>query len=497
MQDIWRLLSGAVPGGFGLLLVAIVAFLIIWRHVYRVGQTLPAKSYQRWRLRLPLIFLLVYFIFWVQSPPKLTPLRVAVLAQETPAGTEWACQAAADLTARRLKRAFKKVVINPWAGAQAYAVPSVTTLLQAGYRVYLITCDAPRSGGAIHYTLLRAGGDQRAFPATDHALLELSAQMYEWMLHDLGKKAAITAPFDGNPSIEMLESYYRALDAIKRTATDSAATLPEAVLQIDAQFAPVRILLGEAYEKGGRQDLAVAQLLEAVRLDTGRGEALLALGEYYLRQLEWEGAEVAFKIAWSRDATCVRAAAGLSKIHPERLKDVRLNTPEKLLEEALRLDPAFESARLLWADRLAEGGSGNIAAKSLRKGLELNPGSLDLLLKLGAIELKLGHPQAAREVYERILRNDPMNSLALFNLGVVDYRTKQYDQAIQRFETVQGLHGPVDCYFYLGLIYQIKGDAARARFYFQRRWELRSSDSDAYAVKARDMVAAIDGKSGG
>jgi tetratricopeptide (TPR) repeat protein len=151
---------------------------------------------------------------------------------------------------------------------------------------------------------------------------------------------------------------------------------------------------------------------------------------------------------------------------------------------------------LALADRLADRGFPESAKKRLAVGLILDPGSIDLRLKLGAVEIQLGHPDAARAIYEAILTDDPMNAVGIFNLGVVDFRAQQYDRAIERFEVVQGLQGPVDCLYYLGLIYQTKGDLTRAKFYFQKRWERRTSDEDAFAIKARELAVKLEDRKG-
>jgi len=492
MLDLWRFLSGDVPGGFAMLLVAVIAFLAVWIYVYRSGETLKLPSFRRWLWRIPLLFLLIYFIAWIQSPPKRPPLRLAVVAGETVGGQEWACQGVADLTARRLRRALKGAVVNSWEGAKDYPAPSAEVLEKAGYHVFQIRCNSPPGGKALQYSISGRSGAERTFAATEHALVELSAQMHNWILTELGKKPAITPAFYRNVSLETLEDYYRGRQAFGEGRMDSALIAFDAVRRSDSAFWPAGLYRGRAHEAKGERELALAAYLQAAQADTGSFEAMLGLGEYYLRIFDWETAEAALKIVLARNPTSARAAAGLARIHPERLKDLRLNSPEKLLEEALRLDPAYESARLALADRLADRGFPEAAKRRLNEGLNLDPGSIDLTLKLGAVEIQLGRPEAARAIYETILTNDPLNAIALFNLGVVDYRTKQYDQAIERFEAVQGLHGPVDCYYYLGLIYQSKGDLARAKFYFQKRWDLRTSDADAFAVKARDTAAKLE-----
>jgi len=278
---------------------------------------------------------------------------------------------------------------------------------------------------------------------------------------------------------------------------DSALAYLSAALLAVPDFTPAQILTARYLELRIQYGQAEPVLREAARRDTGSVEALLALGEYYLRGNQWELGEAALKVALAKDPQLARAQEGLARLSPERLQDLRLDNPGKLLMEAVRLDPAFELARIQLAHLMAGSGATGEAVRVLRDGLAINPASADLRLKLAAVEIVSGHAQAARELYESFLQDNPQDAIAIFNLGVLDYRAKLYDQAIDRFRTVQGLNGPVDCLYYLGLIYQAKGDRSRAKFFFRQRWEKRQGDNDAFGRKALEIANALESRPGG
>ncbi len=94
-------------------------------------------------------------------------------------------------------------------------------------------------------------------------------------------------------------------------------------------------------------------------------------------------------------------------------------------------------------------------------------------------------------MYRRILDIDPQNAAAAFNLGVVEYRNKRYSEAERYFRQSLGWGGTVDNYYYLGMIYNRLGDQAKAKEYFLKRWELRRSDQDPYAVKAKEYAGQL------
>lgn len=498
MTAFWKLLCGDVPGGFSVPLVAAVAFLLVWEYVYRAGQTLPRRTYLRWRWLAPVLILFIYVLVWIQSPPKLEPTRIAVVVDESTNDSQWEIEALADLTARSLKETLPDAIVNPWADAVNYDRPAVEVLQRAGYRVYTIMSDSLRGAIPRSFTLSRWGGKEQSFsPKQGETLLILSSKFGNWILEDMGKRDQLLDPFSRTMSPDVLEKYYQDRWDLAVSGSDAARTFLLQALREDSTFTPAKILLARSLELAGARDDAQSWLLDAVRSDTSSSEALLALGEFYLRGYQWEGAEAALEVLLTRDPTRVRVYFGLSKIHPERLKDLRLNSPEALLEEAVRLDPAFGMARLALANVLLEQGMPLKARGLLLNGLDINPTSEALLLKLGVVEIYSGRPDAARDVYQKILKEDSQNAIALFNLGVVDYRTKKYDRAIDHFRQSIGFGGPVDNYYYLGLIYQIKGDQGKAKFYYQKRWELRTGEDDAFGLKARDLAATLQGVAGG
>jgi len=500
MSDLWQFLSGEVPGGFGVLLVLSIAFILVWEYVFRIGQTLSHQTYRRWRWLAPLLILFVYSLLWIQSPPKFAPLRIAVIHTGGDGENRWQHEAVADLTARRLRRSLRRAIVNPWEGAANYSPPGEEMLLRAGYRVYQVASVPGQEGTTAGVTVAKFGEGEQSFAADEDGLLSLSADIGAWILDDLGKKSELLDPFSRPHPRTVLEKYYRARQALRDPSSgrpDSARKMSALALSEDSTFTQARIALACCLEMDGDREGAFFGFSDAIQADTGSLEPLLALGEFYLRGYEWDGAEAALKVVLSRNPMQVRAYYGLARIHPQRLQDLRLNTPEALLKEAVRLDPAFESARLALAGRLMDRGFSLKARKMLQAGLQINPDSESLSLKLGAVEIRCGNPEGARDIYQEILKKSPLHAIALFNLGVVDYRTKQYDRAIENFRRSLGSDGPVDCYYYLGLIHQIQGDASRAIFFFQKRWELRSGEDDAFGLKARDLAAALKGAAGG
>jgi tetratricopeptide (TPR) repeat protein len=472
MTHLWRLISGNVPGGFALLLVILVSFAAIWEFIYRAGETLPTKTYRKWRLLGPLIIVVIYALLWVQTPPKLKPRLIAIFPD---AGglSSWQNQAIADITARSLRNTLERALINPWEGASDYTAPSLTVAKKAGYEVFKV----------------------EASVSSLEEVETKAQQLGHSVLKTLGDKKTLADPFNSKPDRKALEYYYWGRSEFLYGRLDSARIILSQAVSFDSVFIPALIALARCFELSGDRAGAHSLLITAVRQAATSSEAMLALGEYFLRGFEWDGTESALKVVLADEPMQPRAMLGLTHIHPDRLKDLYLNTPTALAEEAIRLDPAYEQARVVWVDQLTPKGYSAKARKILMQGLEINPESRELWLKLGALDIQFGNPEAARKIYQDLINKDPNDILATFNLGVVQYHTKQYDAALETFRQIQAMDGPVDHLYYLGMIYKIKEDREKARFYFYKRWERRSGTNDEFGQRAGRMVAEIDKKS--
>jgi tetratricopeptide (TPR) repeat protein len=393
-------------------------------------------------------------------------------------------QGIADLVARSLRKTLNRALINPWEGWADYPAPTKEAAERAGYKVFESEAKEPTEVFTLH--------DRAEF----NNLYDSSAvQLTVVILSALGKTGMQQAkPFINKYKPEVLADYYSGRFIFQKGQQNEAQSRFEVALAADATFFPAKIGLARCRELAGDRRQAQELLMDAARLDTGSTEAMLALGEFFLRGFEWNGAESALKVVLARDPLNARAMVGLTHIHPDRLKDLRLNTSLALAEEATRLDPGYEEARIVWADQLFAKGFLPKAIKILEQGLNINPDSQELTLKLAGLEIQRGNPDKARSLYTGILKREPDNALVNFNLGVVQYHAKEYDAAMQTFRLVQSLNGPADCLYYMGMIYQIKGDPENARFYFQKRWEKRTGDDDEFGQRAARKVAQIDGK---
>ncbi|MCX6640139.1 MAG: hypothetical protein NTW14_06610 [bacterium] len=489
MSNIWYFLSGEVPGGLFLLIVLLLILIVILEFVRRVGQTMPTAICRRWQIRGSLIIVLAYALVWIGSPPRLDPLRIALLADSSQSEPAWLADALVDLTSRSLQRTLPQAVINPWAGAfNEYPQPGVGMLDVAKYHVYQIQCRPGADKSAVKVLKLHSAThdlliDSNDLPASCRKIAKL-------LLDDLGKKSEAAEPFTKPLNPNQLASLYRAEFWLANTAPDSAQLIFQSVLDSDSTFSLAHLYLAGLFERKG--DFAGAQnhYLAAARLETDANRTFLDLGEFYLRQHDWANAEPPLKVVAAKYPQTARVYYDLIHLHPARLLDLRLNTPEKLLREGLRLDPANEALRLQLVNLFIKV-DGLTSQSILNDGLKINPKSIPLLLKLGAAQLYSGNVESSKKTYNRILAFESKNATAVFNLGVIDYRAKKYSQCVENFTRSLEWGGPVDCFYFLGLAYTALGKADLAKAAYQKRWELRSGKDDAFAELARRQADSL------
>lgn len=101
---------------------------------------------------------------------------------------------------------------------------------------------------------------------------------------------------------------------------------------------------------------------------------------------------------------------------------------ERAAETAIRLKPEAPLPYLLLAKLFLTRDQLDVAASNIREAVKRDPRDLDTLLLLGTIETRAGHPEAARDAYEKVLALAPDNGGALNNLALL-YAEKLGDPA--------------------------------------------------------------------
>ncbi len=132
-------------------------------------------------------------------------------------------------------------------------------------------------------------------------------------------------------------------------------------------------------------------------------------------------------------------------------------------EKALSIDPNYAPAHA-GLGRIAMANNDFVsAAKHFERALALDPNDINVLRNSATFLQSLGRLQEALALNEAIVRRDPVNLLALNNLGVAQQSTKQFDAAIASFRSVLSLNpGSGGAHSWMCEAMLLKGDAPAA-----------------------------------
>jgi tetratricopeptide (TPR) repeat protein len=111
-----------------------------------------------------------------------------------------------------------------------------------------------------------------------------------------------------------------------------------------------------------------------------------------------------------------------------------------------------------------------------QKALDLNAKNLDTKSKLAMTYVTTSTPMKGISLLKEVVKEDPSNQTALFNLGYLSIQSGQYDKAADRFEALIKVNPKhASGTFYLGLSYLELGNKSKANQYFTKA---KGLDSD-------------------
>ncbi|PID76531.1 MAG: hypothetical protein CSB24_06105, partial [Deltaproteobacteria bacterium] len=109
------------------------------------------------------------------------------------------------------------------------------------------------------------------------------------------------------------------------------------------------------------------------------------------------------------------------------------------------------------------------AIKEYRLGLECNPADINLLNSLGVAYVFIDQHNKGEKCFAKVLKEEPDNFMALFNLGLEGERKGQYAKAVKYFEQAWQVFTPeegdevlLDLDFHLARLYCLTGKYKKA-----------------------------------
>lgn len=111
-----------------------------------------------------------------------------------------------------------------------------------------------------------------------------------------------------------------------------------------------------------------------------------------------------------------------------------------------------------------------------QKALEINASNLDTKSKLAMTYVTTSNPMTGIRILQEVVKEDPRNETAIFNLGYLSMQSRQYNKAVDRFKSLIEINpAHASGTFYLGLSYLELGNKGKANQYFTKA---KGLDSD-------------------
>jgi outer membrane protein len=103
------------------------------------------------------------------------------------------------------------------------------------------------------------------------------------------------------------------------------------------------------------------------------------------------------------------------------------------------------------------------------KVLAINPSNLEVKTKMAMTYMASTSPMEGIQMLMEVLRQDPQNQLALFNMGMLSIQSGQYDKAIERLERLVKINPThLQGQLLLGIAWMNKGNTTKAREQFEK-----------------------------
>jgi tetratricopeptide (TPR) repeat protein len=238
------------------------------------------------------------------------------------------------------------------------------------------------------------------------------------------------------------EAYYHfSLGLQARLIGDTDTSLDEyhKASKLDTGSAAIHVETARLLRESGRQDEALVEAKEAVRLEEDNPDAHLVLGQLYQHGAEGATAEQALRRAASEYETVVRlqptdggTILSLASVY-NQLQEHK--DAARVWQLFLALDPGNFDAQIQLGTELLAAGDSEAAAAALKRAVELQP-SARAYQKLGEIYALAQQSDQAILHYRKALEVDPANLRLRLALGDILHRARRYPEALAEAEAV-------------------------------------------------------------
>jgi tetratricopeptide (TPR) repeat protein len=312
------------------------------------------------------------------------------------------------------------------------------------------------------------------------------------------KPATRPIPDPRNPN-SAEQAYVDGVAFDKKSKEREARGAYEEALKRDPGFAPAHIALGLSYYRSGEYDKAETHLVQALRRNKDAAEAYYYLG--LVKRAQGRNVEAIENLMWNvRSGN--RESVSRYVLGEMALADGQISAAAENFSQAVMLDPRDLKARTMLA--LAERLGGRLESAKARIDAVANAVPIDYLARSEQYQVNkaLGHDSQAKAAWNELWRLLSRESDSVLEL-VFDYanagrrleareileeaaRREQYWLARNQPPPNAPPHIPM-IHYTLGYLYELDGDAAKARTEFQ----IGSSGDTAFVFPHRVEEIAV------
>ena len=138
---------------------------------------------------------------------------------------------------------------------------------------------------------------------------------------------------------------------------------------------------------------------------------------------------------------------------------------------------AYYEASMYALDRAKIDMLGQKTRQAYEKVLAQQPDNLDVKHNIAMTYVASSNPMQGIMMLRGILDIDPKNQQTLFSMGIMSINTNQYENAVEKFETlVENYPQHIEGNFYLGVSYYETGQLVKARVQFEKIKELGANE---------------------
>jgi tetratricopeptide (TPR) repeat protein len=528
MSNLYKFLSGNIPGGLFVLIFALVIVNLATYLLFKKSGLFEGSVYKRRTIPLNVLVILLYFLFWIVLQPQQLPETVLVQPMQNGDSIDVTIS---ELLEQSLNGNLStKYRLHPW--EWFYLTADKDSIDEPEYR--------QRLSKKLDIDVIVAGdiqGDMNNLNLNctieyDKKLIRVNPQNVSFreagqeILRQLGSQTNILRNKTVTAAVEPGMDYAKYTRA-KLAYLNGQYDLPLQLLNEDTLYAyrlmMSRALLKTALEQEQGKKSPAREAEEEHNPFFRRMERLLKpysikgvdtaelnsiLGQMYLFRKDYEMADICLKKALSQNRYDARVYYYLSFLDIERLKELRYSDRIDILRQAVRLDPGFSECIFRLASDVYNRGSGTSVARTtyeaidiMENYLKLNANTVSILRLLGKIYLQIKDLPRAAALFEKVITLQPDSAESYYDLGVCYFDDQKYDLAQRYLEQAIKIGDHRESYLYLGAVYYVKGDFQKALYYYRERIKRKTNDDDYYALEAmrgvRTILARLQGDSTG